>query len=283
MSEPTLPAWIGWIFLTVLAVVLFSWSHFASRLWNGHPVLPRRRQRRVPWSLDGAALASLFLFGAMISLFAGPAEVAEEPIAIGYIVVFAQLSTLLVFASIAVCWLLMRYQTPGITQADFGLADSEEQQVRDMGLGVLAFSVMLPMVYGANALLMAVFGAPTAHPAIKNLMTDPSTETIVSAVVLAVISAPLFEELAFRVLLQGGLQRLARRGEWWPIVVSSLAFGASHTNQGYAMVSITVLALGLGYVYRQTHSYPAVVAMHMAFNGLSLAMALALGEAGVKL
>lgn len=286
MGEPTLPPWIVWVSLLVLGLVLVSWSRLIARLWNGSEPIPRRRQRRVPWSLDGAVLAGFFLMGAVASLFADTGEASVE---IGFSVVFAQLSTLLLFATLSVGWLLMQYRSKapftakGIALADFGLGGTDEQQVRDLGLGVMAFAVMLPLVYAANAALVLILGTPTAHPAIEELMATPTTETIFSVILLAVISAPLFEELAFRVLLQGGLQRLAPRNAWWPTVVSSLAFGLSHTNQGYAFMPITVLAFGLGYVYRQTHSYPAVVAMHMAFNGLSLAVAIAAGQAGLRL
>lgn len=286
MDEPTLPTWFDWVSLSVLALVLLAWGQLIKRLWTGTPLLHRRRQRRVPWGLDGAALACLFLLvalAAFVSSFFSDEIVDRPAVEVGYEVVIAQLSTLLLFAAITIVWLVNRYRSHPITRADFGLGGPDKQQVSDVGLGVVATAAMLPLVYAANYGLMLIFGKPTPHPAIKELIANPTVETIVSTALLAVISAPLFEELAFRVLLQGGLQRWARRNAWWPILVSSLAFGASHTNQGYSMVSIFVLALGLGYVYRQTHSYPAVVAMHMAFNGLSLATAVAAGQGGIEL
>lgn len=289
MSEETAPLWLTWLLLSVAALVLVVWSRLAGRLWVGSVALPRRRQRRVPWSLEGASLASLMLLGALFStlsqLNADPNAVPPEPVELGFEIAFGQLLTFALFATLAVGWLLTRYRSSrrGILLEDFGLGGTDEQHVRDYGLGIAACAAMLPVVYAVNGLLIWLLGNPTPHPAIRGLLEDPSLETMASAAVLAVIAAPLFEELAFRVLLQGGLQRLARRDAWWPVVVSSATFGLAHTNQGFAPVPIIVLALGLGYVYRQTHSYPAVVAMHMAFNALSLAVAVGAGQAGIEL
>lgn len=289
MSETTAPPWLIWLLLCVCALVVLVWGQLAGRLWSGAAALPRRRQRRVPWSLEGASLAGLLLLGALLSflsqLNAGPNVDAPHPVelrlgdVLGHLVVFG----LIAWAPVA--WILARYRSSrrGVLPEDFGLGGSDKRRVRDLGLGIMACAAMLPIVYAINGLMILVLGSSVPHPAIRGLLEDPSLETIASAAVLAVIVAPLFEELAFRVLLQGGLQRVARRDAWWPIVASSVAFGLAHTNQGFAFVPIAVLAVGIGYVYRQTHSYPAVIAMHMAFNALSLAVAIGAGQAGMEL
>lgn len=56
---------------------------------------------------------------------------------------------------------------------------------------------------------------------------------------------------------------------WWPIVASSLLFAAVHAGQGPAPISLFFLALGLGYLYRQTGRIWAGVILHMGLNGLS--------------
>lgn len=289
MSEATAPPWLMWLMLSVCALVVLVWGQLAGRLWSGAQALPRRRQRRVPWALEGASLAGLMLLGALFSVLSqlnGPPAGGEpRAIEIGLGEAWGQFVVFGLFASLPVLWLKARYRSSrrGILREDFGLGGSDEQHVRDFGLGIAACAAVLPVVYAVNGLLIALLGNPTPHPAIRSLLDDPSVETIAAAGMLAVIAAPLFEELAFRVLLQGGLQRMARRDAWWPVVVSSIAFGLAHTNQGFAPAPIIVLAIGLGYVYRQTHSYPAVIAMHMAFNALSLAVAIGAGQAGIEM
>lgn len=292
MDDPiTLPFWLTTLLSIVLVLVITVWWHVIRRKWNDRPAIPRRRRRRVPWGMDGAALAGLFLIGAWMSLssatieetaisVAGKESVEEvsAPVVTLFDVV-TQASLFAFFAALAIGWLAFNYPVTKITWGDFGLGGSPERNVRDFGLGILAAAGMLPFVYATNALLVFWLGPPTIHPAIQNLMTDPAWETVFAAALLAVVLAPLFEELAFRVLLQGWLERLTSRRAWWPIFASAICFGIAHTNQGFAQTPIIVLAIGLGYVYRQTHSYVAVVSMHMAFNALSLAIALGSGEA----
>ncbi|MEX2185781.1 MAG: CPBP family intramembrane glutamic endopeptidase [Pirellulales bacterium] len=57
-----------------------------------------------------------------------------------------------------------------------------------------------------------------------------------------------------------------------PIVISSVLFAAAHAGTWPDPVPLFVLALVLGYVYRQTHRLWPSVLLHMLFNGSSLAM-----------
>jgi membrane protease YdiL (CAAX protease family) len=91
---------------------------------------------------------------------------------------------------------------------------------------------------------------------------------------------PIFEELLFRVLIQGGFQAMVdphsedpdswQPQSWWPIGVASLVFALMHLGQGAAPIPLFVLSLGLGYLYRQTGNITAPVVVHMVLNGLTL-------------
>ena len=144
----------------------------------------------------------------------------------------------------------------------------------------MACAAMLVPVYAVQIVLVMVVGLPSSHPTVEQLMANPSLETIAAAALMAVVIAPLFEELAFRVLLQGWLERIGGRRAWWPVIVSAVLFALAHSGQGWAPVPLAVLAVGIGYVYRQTHRLVPIVAMHMAFNALGLAVALASGGQG---
>lgn len=75
------------------------------------------------------------------------------------------------------------------------------------------------------------------HP-IVHLIKSRSLPTMMLAVTLALLIAPLSEELIFRVVMQGGLEAMARRrrapGRWlrrWPpILAPALVFGLLHWN-----------------------------------------------------
>jgi hypothetical protein len=84
---------------------------------------------------------------------------------------------------------------------------------------------------------------------------------------IAVVLAPVKEELLFRVILQGWLvDRIGKAG----IVGASLIFAMIHGAENGVM--LIPLALMLGVLYERTRSYPAVVAAHATFNGANLLM-----------
>ena len=274
-----LPLWLVVLILGALALSLITWFLVGWNWLRGEPALERRGRRRAPWGADGAALAVLFLMGALISVAAGPsASDSARESGLELSNVFLQGMVFFAFTGVTVGWLASNNAPRPAAPSDFGLGGPVSRWPRDLLLGVLGTAAMLPIVYSVNGIMIALFGEPTVHPAIESLMETPETEAVAAAGLLAVVLAPLFEELAFRVLLQGWLEKLTPRSSWLPILISATLFGLAHTNQGFAPIPIVVLALGLGYVYRQTHSYPAVVAMHAAFNALSLAVAIGAGQ-----
>ena len=55
----------------------------------------------------------------------------------------------------------------------------------------------------------------------------------------------------------------------WPIIVSSAAFALAHFGQGPAPISLFFLAIGMGYLYRQTGRIWAGVFVHFFLNALT--------------
>jgi membrane protease YdiL (CAAX protease family) len=148
----------------------------------------------------------------------------------------------------------------------------------DTWLGVLTFFAALLPVYGIQ-LLLAQWFEPTEHPLAKLLSEHPSPSLLAWGAVSAVIVAPLSEELLFRVLLQGWLERLtgastprvgwrAASARWIPIVISSALFAAMH--QGYHRIPLFVLALFLGYLYQRTHRIMPSLVTHGCVNALAI-------------
>ncbi len=60
----------------------------------------------------------------------------------------------------------------------------------------------------------------------------------------------------------------------WPIVASALVFALLHYSHGPDWVPLTVLALGLGYVYQRTGSVLPSIIVHMLLNTCSYAILL---------
>lgn len=131
-----------------------------------------------------------------------------------------------------------------------------------------AFFWVLPLA------LVIVYAVAYVH----DILVDPEPQALLShfphtaagaalLALLAVVLAPLFEELFFRGFLFRGLART-----WgWPLgaIVSGAIFGAVHLQ---LTVFIPLFGLGvvLAWVYERTGSIWTAILLHAVFNGLSV-------------
>lgn len=90
----------------------------------------------------------------------------------------------------------------------------------------------------------------------------------VNIVALAVVG-PIVEELTFRGL---GFSLLARFGRWPTILAIGLLFGLWH-GLVQALPVLFTFGAGLAYLRSRTNSVYPGMALHMAFNGLALLLA----------
>ena len=102
---------------------------------------------------------------------------------------------------------------------------------------------------------------------------------LMAAAVLAVLLAPLFEEILFRGMVQSvGVARLGRtRG----VVLTALVFGAMHLAEPMSVPPLIVLGLGAGWLREASGSLWPAVLLHVLNNGLAAALALAAGAAAL--
>ena len=154
------------------------------------------------------------------------------------------------------------------------LGISLKQWPADLRVGSLGYLASF-----APIILILVATAPlrseaTLHPLLKVLRLHPQATTILWMILVAVVIAPLLEELLFRVVLQGALTK--RIGPTWSIPLVAVAFSAVHSWPD--SLALIPLALVLGYVYHRRHSYLAVVVLHAIFNATNLVFALLAAE-----
>jgi len=88
---------------------------------------------------------------------------------------------------------------------DFGLAARE--LASDFKLGVIGFVMLAPPVYAIQGVLV-YFWKPSKHPLMEMFKESPDTGFFVVLLIAAAVMAPIFEELIFRVLFQGFLEKL---------------------------------------------------------------------------
>lgn len=292
LDIPMQSAWIllGMAGLVVLAITV-AWAIAIERLWSGRPVIPTRSGGPVPWGgpqvfasfflWQFATLATAGLLGAIRGEEAEPNLVAAMSA-----VALINLAILMVVPGMLAIWNQAR-------AIDFGLAWGRVG--RDVMLGVLTAIFCLPLVYSVQFMAILVW-PPTAHPLQEMLFLERSPWVMILAFLSAVIFAPAAEELLFRGVLQGwlekrfGVTRTAkaageatddpsvidlqpglnpRVANLTALVVPAALFAIVHFGQWPAPLPLFVLAIALGLLYRRTKSIIAPIAAHATFNGLS--------------
>lgn len=174
--------------------------------------------------------------------------------------------------------------------------------------GGFVFFLVAPATMLLQYVMVEIVGIKYDHPVIETLKDVKNGQLVYWCALAVVVVAPLVEEFVFRGVLQGWLERafadhrtpadflddhdvaddaleltdesdlepppLTLRHSVIPILISSTLFAAVHIPQWAALVPLFVFALGLGYLYRQTHSIWPPVVMHFMLNALSLTMLL---------
>ncbi|MEL6105946.1 MAG: CPBP family intramembrane glutamic endopeptidase [Planctomycetota bacterium] len=122
------------------------------------------------------------------------------------------------------------------------------------------------------------------HSVIDLLSDENAFATYLSLMLSTALLTPIFEEVLFRGLLQGGLQRVADQDAYhapgstwsprsiWPIALTSVLFALAHVGQGAAPIPLFLLSIGLGFLYQSSGSIIPCIIVHMLLNGTTLTM-----------
>jgi membrane protease YdiL (CAAX protease family) len=210
------PPWRGWtiaaVVVTYLAVSLLAsfGYHLIQRRLPGKPAAVAHSNHDIksePPSLPAKALApaeprknrdSTAVVDAKPQRLAGPPWAEPKPA--GEV---SLTSMMLVNAVVQLVLLLLVPSivklTCGATLRDFGLSFNGWE--RQAACGVVATLIASPPVYAIQFAVMRIW-TPEPHPLMKMMLQEFSPAVGVLAVVSAVMLAPMFEELAFRGLIQ---------------------------------------------------------------------------------
>lgn len=258
----------------------FYLSPAASDVGFLEAIIPARPRYRPFWSLAEVLLmlGLMLLFGSLASVWmiqlgwmpkpsAEPQEMTADALLASTLAsTIAGLSA----SAILLAWLRMFRRS----DREIGLTLTSS----DVWLGLQAAVMLLPPVLMISAAVSHF--VPYQHP-VLDVLAQLSTPAVMAAVFIGTaIVTPFVEELFFRVVFQGALQGLADGGDYqdpswrprayWPVFVSSAVFAALHSEHGAAPIPLFVLALGLGFLYRQTGRITAPMIVHMVLNGLTL-------------
>ncbi|MCX7817804.1 MAG: CPBP family intramembrane metalloprotease [Kiritimatiellae bacterium] len=166
-----------------------------------------------------------------------------------------------------------RMRRLGVRSSDaFGMC--RRSLPRDVLLAGVLYLAALPIVsattWGAKTVMRWLGVEPALQPVLEATIDDGSGTLRAYLVFLAVVIAPVAEEILFRGI---GLPVLARRlGPVAALGATSLIFAAIHCNLA-AAAPLFVLSLAFGLAYLYTGSLTVPIAMHSAVNAVSLALA----------
>ena len=278
------------------------------RLAQGRPLLPSEPRFVIPWRGEHVALVVVMLFllpqVAVFNLLGPP---AGEPAAVTnsaqqqesrpqapaskqktqqptrhysadqmlQAVAIQAVSSLLLLPVAG--WLL--WKLAGANWRDLGFVRGK--LLSDVALGLLAFAALAAPVYLVQAISQYIWEGQVEEHSITALLKEQSSPVpFLICGLAAAVAAPAVEEVTFRLVLQGwlekvedrygdrGLLRLLPTGRW-SILISSVLFAAVHTTWP-TPIPLFVFALGLGYLYQQTHRILPCIVTHASLNSVTL-------------
>jgi len=316
-----------------------SLAWVVSRVRSGRPLLKYEPRRPVPWNgpFLAAAIVLFVLLPTATYIFArdgfvaglAPDRQAEffalsdnaKPAFPGFALMMmkADCAGKLIASALVVVLAAGIFRADG---RDLGL--SFDRFGRKLRVGLAAFFLLTPPVLVLQASIIHFSGIKYTHPLVTGLRDQNNRDVLYWSLITAVVVAPLVEELFFRGLLQGWLERAAQKfqvslnadrlrtqqataGEasslatqpdgtllladtpgaeafdqpimmpspsHVPNILTSILFGLMHWGHGPAPFVLIFFSLGLGYLYRQTHSLWPSTIVHFLLNGFSMALLL---------
>ncbi|MFO1006292.1 MAG: CPBP family intramembrane glutamic endopeptidase [Planctomycetaceae bacterium] len=254
--------------MLILLSSMGVWWGIVQRLHQGQPLLSRSVPVTRPRPLIAIAVAVTWVLLQCVGLLLSrnqsqPVDKFNEASALGLLIY--NLCVQIITACVMVVS-LTRLGRQGLTRFGFDLRHANESIL----IGVLGyFAAVIPVIV-ANVAISPLRTEDNQHVFLQILNAQQSVPLVALMSASAVVMAPIEEELLYRVIFQGTLQRhLSPLGS---ILVSSVVFSSVH---GFPdAIGLFPLALILGYLYWRTGSYLTVVTTHAMFNGVTVLLTL---------
>jgi len=172
------------------------------------PLVPWTERRPVPWSFVDLLsvlvvwmIATAAVIGVIQSLGSLKLDGSELTLAQREVLILANGGISFLVLVFGLSLITVR---AGATAADFGW--SGQSFFADLRLGLIGFVLLAPPTYALQGLLVYLW-KPSEHPLIEMFKEAPEPKFFGLLFISAAVVAPLFEELLFRVLQQGFLEK----------------------------------------------------------------------------
>lgn len=185
--------------------------------------------------------------------------------------VLLQISATLAAIALAITYLGNRTPNAGNILREIGLRGMSLVQSLKWAVGgyCAALPFLLVAYYITQILLRTVLrGIPTPeHPLVPTVESGGAL-TWAAAIVLAVVAAPIVEEIAFRGLLYTALR--ARMGMWASVIISGTVFAALHPTIPAQFLLLSVLGCAFAVIRERSRSLIPSMICHGINNGVML-------------
>jgi membrane protease YdiL (CAAX protease family) len=223
MPQDPADPWLN-AFITAVAVAsITTWLYLLGRPRNW-PWLPYEPRLPVPWGFAGAGLALIFLATKVSELFVEHDGTPPTTLQMATSIPL-QFAIVTIFLAAVV---LLSDATP----SDLGVASFWRRFGRDAKTGIIACLAAFVPVFIIQVLLVSLQGAPTKHPLVTLVEEDPSWITLAVVCAAAVIVAPVCEEITFRLLLQGWLEKWEDQKLGRPMPSTAAELGMQAGSEG---------------------------------------------------
>lgn len=259
----------GMLFLSGLIVIGQLFRIYNARAEYRHRAVNRFLWR--PWTWMDACHLALLITACLLAGWtlaslldrAGWVDLESQP----FTLVMIQSISFHWVAILAVVWLMHRR---GLTWTS-GFAHRKWTWLGGLGGGLIAYVALIPFLF-SYAILYHVWLQAGGETAQMQEAIQVYTGLTVDwqrfyFIFLAVVLAPVSEEILFRGILLPALGRIWGVGA--AIAVSSVLFALMHMHVP-SLVPLLVLSVGLSLAYIYSKSLLVPISMHMIFNAISL-------------
>ena len=260
MMLPSMPIIIGTSLLLAIALLFYGW--LARRILK-KTTLPQQ-----PFTLIDVGTASVlaaWLVWVVVTSFGKDQDINLSVILLNCVVYICLVSGIMGA-------LYFRHRSP---IKIFGLRPKHPSKIVKTALLWLIATYPLLMI-SQSLVQLFVQKEDDAQSVVLYFLNHPAWQERLSIIFMAVIIAPIAEEVLFRGYLYGVVRRFA--GRLPAMIVTSLLFAAMHLHLP-SMLGLAVLATMLCLIYERTGSLWANIVVHATFNAISIIMLLIFKDA----
>lgn len=161
------------------------------------------------------------------------------------------------------------FALPALARTSLTALGFRKPTASNVGIAVAGALLMIVLVDGMGGLIDTLLHQVHQQEAIKLLLSVHNPAVKAGFAVLAVVIAPVAEEMAFRVFLFNAVRRFG--GFWIGAVVSGIIFALAHADI-YALLPLALGGIVLCWVYSTSKNAWMSMITHAIFNGVSVGL-----------